>query len=514
MITASRLTCALSPDLNPGESMQIVSKILFGMIVKERRRVSALARAASSLDERLLAAEKEVTVRESAFKNYIREQDEEATAASLKKQEHILSLMDIVKEDTERSSAHDSAEIPRTDPTRDATLLVLANERIASLEQQITDLRSREAALDTYHDKVNELENSLSEKTNDYEEVQNRLYQVERGLKKLSDQLRDNPGTINLESLSDLQALMSVQTSEKEAKRQSFESPLQKIDTLATSVHNTDDDSDLPEWASDIMADLVYIAEGKPPPSMEKSILVGRQPARPTLHISPPSYSEDVSRSVPQKARGDAGEGNSSPVPPSTDKAVRKAMSREIADRLEKIIIPGQDRVERDADHKDPDDDAEKHQSVFERLVSPSQYTGTQREKYFSSRKKRRETADEAATRLLDHLLEGDDEFEGTRNDSGLNHSHSIYEDYTQLNVFERLQKTTTHAFAVKHTASQDSLTSSVSNLGVSINSTTPGHEDTKPSSYTKLNVFERLQRTTTEAFSKKKNTKTKHEKK
>ena len=495
--------------------MQIVSKILFGMIVKERRRVSALARAASSLDERLLAAEKEVIVRESAFKNYIREQNEEATAASLKKQEHILSLMDIVKEDTERSTSHDSAELPRTNLTRDATMLVLANERIASLEQQITDLRSREATLDSYRDKVNELEDSLSEKIHEHEEMQNRLYRIELGLKKLSDELGDNPGTHNLESLSDLQALLSGPTSPgQSAKRQSFESPLQKIDTLTSSVHNTDDDSDLPEWASDIMADLVYIAEGKPPPSMEKSISVGRQPARPTLHISPPPYSEDISHGVPQEGRKDAGESNSSTVHPSTDKAGRKAMSREIADRLEKIVIPGQDSVERDADHRDPDDDVEKHQSVFERLVSPSQYTGTQREKYFSSRKKRKETADEAATRLLDHLLEGDDEAEGTRHDSGLNHSHSVYEDYTQVNVFERLQKTTTQAFAVKHIPSQDALTNSGSNIGLSISNTTPGHEDTKPSNYTKLNVFERLQRTTTEAFSKKKNTKTKHEKK
>lgn len=493
--------------------MQIVSKILFGMIVKERRRVSALARAASSLDERLLAAEKEVTVRESAFKNYIREQDEEAAAAALKKQEHILSLMDIVKEDTERSSSCVSEETLKTNLSRDATMLVLANDRISSLDQQIIDLRSRQAALDSYNDKVNDLENSLSKKANECEEIRDHLHQIQMSLKRLSGELRDKPGTDNLVSLSELQALMSGPPGlDREPKRRSFESSLQKVDILASSNHSTDD-SDLPEWASDIMADLVYIAEGKPPPSTDKSKSVGQQYARPTLHISPTSYSEEISHDFPQEEGTNGGGDTSSTVPPSTDKAGRQAMSREIADRLERIVIPGQDRVEREADHRDPDDDVEKHQSVFERLVSPSQYTGTQREKYFSSRKKRQETADEAATRLLDHLLEGDGEPVGNGNEIVSHHNHSVYEDYTQLNVFERLQKTTTQAFAVKQTSSQDLVPSGGSHINSSSN-TTPGHEDIRSSSYTKLNVFERLQRTTTEAFSKKKNTKTKHEKK
>ncbi|GAX18997.1 kinesin family member 4/21/27 [Fistulifera solaris] len=485
--------------LDPKEAMQIVSKVLFGMIVKERRRVSALARAASSLDERLVAAEKEVSVRETAFKNYIREQDEEATAASLKKQEHILSLMDIVKEDS-------GANAPRDD-----TLLVLANERIASLEQQIIDLRSRESAVDSFREKINNLEHSLETKSHDYEELQLHLRQIQMGMKRLRDDLKENPGVSFSTSLAELEAVMCRPPLLE--SRRSFESSIKNTDMLPFSSHNTDDDSDLPEWASDIMADLAYIAEGKPPPSLERSISPNEQVARPTLYITPPPYSEDVSRNSPEGRGTDLGDIISSTMPPSTDKAGRKAMSREIADRLERIIIPGHDRVDKEADHRDPDEDVEKHQSVFERLVSPSQYTGTQREKYFSSRKKRQETADEAATRLLDHLLEGDDGAEASRHESAQHHSHSVYEDYTQLNVFERLQKTTTQAFAVKQTSNHQEVTTGGS-YGGSTSNATPGQDDTRPSNnYTKLNVFERLQRTTTEAFSKKKNTKTKHEK-
>lgn len=494
--------------------MQIVSKVLFGMIVKERRRVSALAKAASSLDERLLAAEKEVAVRESAFKNYIREQNEEAAAASLKKQEHILSLMDMVKEETERSSSHDLVDVPVANQSRDATMLILANERIASLEQQIIDLRSREPALDSYRDKVNDLENLLMKKSSEYEEIQNHLYQIQAGLNRVRDELQENPEKSNLELISELQAFMpGPNCLATRSRHQSLKSSgPKKSDFLASSSFSSDD-SDPPEWASDIMADLVYIAEGKPPPSIEKSISIDIRPTRPSLHITPPSYAEDSFYSSPQQQTYPVGLNGSSTAPTSTDKAGRKAMSREIADRLEKIVIPGQSKIERDTDHRDPDDDVEKHQSVFERLVSPSQYTGTQREKYFASRKKRQETADEAATRLLDHLLEGDDETEGTRSESLLPHSHSVYEDYTQLNVFERLQKTTTQAYAVKQSVFHDLPTSGGSHVGSS-SSTATGHDDPKPSNYTKLDVFERLQRTTTEAFNKKKNTKTKHEKK
>ena len=46
------------PDAEPEVSSDAATKVLFGMVVRERRRVAALAISASSLDERLQAAEK------------------------------------------------------------------------------------------------------------------------------------------------------------------------------------------------------------------------------------------------------------------------------------------------------------------------------------------------------------------------------------------------------------------------------------------------------------------------
>ena len=52
------------PDAKPEASTDTATKVLFGMVVRERRRVAALARSASSLDERLQAAEKAASISE------------------------------------------------------------------------------------------------------------------------------------------------------------------------------------------------------------------------------------------------------------------------------------------------------------------------------------------------------------------------------------------------------------------------------------------------------------------
>ena len=103
--------------------------------------------------------------------------------------------------------------------------------------------------------------------------------------------------------------------------------------------------------------------------------------------------------------------------------------------------------------------------SVFDRLVSPTSYTGTRKGKLNAQSQKAAQKdkqqwvnsaqqqpassrAEEVAERMLDNLLRtAEDKF----------HSHppsepsSKINEYTQQNVFERLQKTTTQSFAVKH---------------------------------------------------------------
>jgi hypothetical protein len=100
-----------------------------------------------------------------------------------------------------------------------------------------------------------------------------------------------------------------------------------------------------------------------------------------------------------------------------------------------------------------------------------------------------------------------------------------MFTDYTEQDVFERLQRTATQSYALKHNGTMLPDTSFYDSKvsASSIHDTPEGRkgpppsepstvEDTNSSSdYKNLNVFERLQKTTTEAFAKRTN-KTKHE--
>merc|ERR1712238_443845 len=102
---------------------KIAAKVLFGMVVRERRRIASLARTASSLDEKVQETESSLANKDAAFRAYVDEQRLEAASLAQSQQEHILSLMEMVKEDQ-----IDESETP------DATkFLVLANERINAL---------------------------------------------------------------------------------------------------------------------------------------------------------------------------------------------------------------------------------------------------------------------------------------------------------------------------------------------------------------------------------------------
>ena len=68
-------------------TMKISAKVLFGMIVRERRRVASLARTASSLDEKVQEAEAATRAKESAFRAYVEEQQHEVAMLAQNQQE-------------------------------------------------------------------------------------------------------------------------------------------------------------------------------------------------------------------------------------------------------------------------------------------------------------------------------------------------------------------------------------------------------------------------------------------
>ena len=190
--------------------------------------------------------------------------------------------------------------------------------------------------------------------------------------------------------------------------------------------------------------------------------------------------------------------------------------------------------------------------SVFERLLSPSMYTGTQKDKIQSVQAKKSQQAEE----MLDDLLSSDVESSVVSNPDEPNETgpstipHQSQQqtpqsnpqqvqppdvskkvsEYTRQNVFERLQRTTTHSYAEKKkpagkafvapTKSVGSTAVAGSSTGVSESddhapgnnsnanlSTSPPSTIGKDKTYGRQNVFERLQKTTTAAYAKKKTT-------
>ena len=94
-------------------------------------------------------------------------------------------------------------------------------------------------------------------------------------------------------------------------------------------------------------------------------------------------------------------------------------------------------------------DDQAAGKSVFDRLVNPTNFTGTQKEKHHGQVGIQKVHQESAAERLLDHLLDEEDGEQNRARTAEAPNSNKVSE-YTQQNVFERLQKTTTQSFAVK----------------------------------------------------------------
>ena len=77
------------------------------MVVRERRRVGALARTACSLDERLQTAVEDSEAKDLALRSYVDEQREQVAEMSQNQQNQILSLMELVKVPTALKDAID-----------------------------------------------------------------------------------------------------------------------------------------------------------------------------------------------------------------------------------------------------------------------------------------------------------------------------------------------------------------------------------------------------------------------
>lgn len=576
------------------------ARVLFGMIVRERRRVAALARTASSLDEKALRAEREAELSEAALRSYVEEQRHEIAALTQNQQDHILSLMDMVKDDSAQlPSASNAKDVGRSEEVFQRKLLVLANERVNLLEKQITELQLQLTENNSYREKLEDTMELLNEKQQEYEIVHAELIELRLALRHIREVLRTaSPGEIVNDDRNSIKTLLvdivgdalhpvrgddNNDTTSPGSNRPPR--PIHSTDRgvsaarfgskfVASILSDSDGDNDAtdetPEWANDIMADLALIAEGKLPPSMEKSAAVLENVSQFDKHfhnqnkfasnetkassvfdrLSDPKQFTGTQKQVQKASKHSSTAAAHNSIqkvhPRGTMKAVRRRDDKKLVSTTSDSITASRHS---EGSTNAGQDESRNHQSVFDRLVSPSHYTGTQKEKFQESKLKRERTAEQVADRVLDGLLHSKES--GVRNptDSNLSqhdHStgapsrnHTIYTEYAKQDVFERLQKTTTQAFAVKTlstvgdghhnsndenhrwhshdmatqatTADQNQRFGSTTNRQESPPSQETAADKNSHSNYIRQDVFERLQRTTTEAYAKKANPKYHH---
>jgi hypothetical protein len=414
------------------------------MIVRERRRIAALARTASALDEKLQAASKTAEASEAALRSYMDDQRHEFAALSQTQQEQILALMDMVREDADFSALKDNLDLlGQGQPSAsrhafDPKLLILANERIKVLERQLQERQSEVNANDSYRVRLGELTHSHDTKSRECEDLQEELTDLRGTLR----QIREVTSKQGIEDSADENglrvdvleivegALHPSHAPSKAVKRRSprtnasgstdkasrhFLSPRLKKHVELMHTSDSGEETDAPEWAADIMKDLALIAEGKVPPSLENSPPVVEVEARPEDCTVFDRLNDPVNFTGVQKQgrskKTVVARGKQSKSPSLHGQEERKAMSREIADRLAKIVIPGAEASEATvtpvaavestkSTYQRSTESKSSHRSVFDRLVSPSQYTGTQKGKFQNNQAKRDQAAEDVADRV------------------------------------------------------------------------------------------------------------------
>ena len=533
----------------------IVAKVLFGMVVRERRRIASLAQTASSLDEKVQETEAALADKKAAFNTYVGEQRLDAAALAQNQQQHILSLMEMVKEgNAEESSSSPERSNRRLSSGKDGNskLLVLANERIGALEHQLNETQLARNAVREHQEREKSALLELEEKTKECDELWEDIDDLRSALHHIKAEVAfdknrslvdaDEKQLGSSEAVQDIVsgALHSTPGCRNKSRRASVNSrramsPTFKSLAIETDLHSSDSE-EVPDWAEDIMADLAIIAEGKMPSSLMQSQEV--------LEAEVSFEAETKGFEVENKLSEEENKPNDNVFYRLTNAkgftGVQKKRSTKTTRTFPKIntsdgfqSVDGKEKknekVKRRSKDKASKNSDFASRSVFDRLLSPSNLTGTQKQRFNRINDKKGRTIEKAIenqhvsvrgqSKCSDFEFDENDDHNFYAESKGSDvsdmtsevHSSSKVDNYSQLDVFERLNKNTTQAYKEKVHSNiaekllDDILSEDDSDLNFEQEESTkfePQLERVKE--YASRNVFERLTKTTTEAYAKK----------
>jgi hypothetical protein len=262
---------AIMSELPPLTASQLASKVLFGMVVRERRRVAMLARAACALDQKAVEAEKLASSKENTLRSLIDESKNERIEMAQSNQERILSLMDIVQSGGKEEDTDGNIDSMQQSSFPESVVLQLANQRIEILESEITELHQEKQKRENYQAREAETVSELTQLTKDYGNLLEKSKSLRGSLLKIrskidtSDENQD-PAVLNSIASIVNKTLPSVNGISKGSNSNPFQKAFS--DPYESDI-DQEEDVDLPDWAGHIMKDLAIIAAGEVPASLK-----------------------------------------------------------------------------------------------------------------------------------------------------------------------------------------------------------------------------------------------------
>lgn len=245
--------------------LQLAVKVLLGMIVRERRRITSLATIASNLEQLSTEASNRASSSETALKALVEEHKNERVALIQNHQEKILALMEMIHDDDFQSR---NSTIDRQQPI--SLDLRLANERIEILEDQLAEMEDERAIKESIQLREQEIVCELEKISGQRKEFLKKIDFLREVLVKIKEQLScvENDQQVPTKNL-----LKFIQDSLNQISVRDMNDHHEQIGKYR-HMHECDEedvdyDSDSPDWASSIMQDLAIIAAGEVPASMQ-----------------------------------------------------------------------------------------------------------------------------------------------------------------------------------------------------------------------------------------------------
>jgi hypothetical protein len=342
------------------------------------------------------------------------------------------------------------------------------------LEGQLSELRAAKATTEEYEVKVNDLNENVWNKSKECELLKQEVNDLRTALRQIR-----NEASSHVMFSSELELgqavigmvdsfLHSISTTPSKANCSSeYPNNSQCSKILSPRfkkhielMHSSDSDSadedsaatNLTTTPTNLMADLSLIAEGKIPPSLcspdileEASRLdelsVFDRLANPSSFVGTQKHMR-TGRHIPDDlhetsplSHFDTTETKSTPGEEPLHRHIVSSELGTISNAPSTLTGTPESGVE---------GSKPSYQSIFDKLGSPSQYTGTQKGKFHDNRIKRDRSTDEAAVKVPNNSHAN--EFIS----DGRSPENSDRAEYTKQNVFDRLQKTITHAAATR----------------------------------------------------------------